>query len=68
VLWVAIAWGAALVIGLVVLGYCGYEIAWKSRRLRRDLGRIADLHADVSRIQEEATVARQRAAAVHARR
>jgi hypothetical protein len=68
VLWVVIAWGAAVVVALVVLGYCGYEIAWKSARLRRDLGRLADLHTDASRIQEEVAVARQRAAALHARR
>ena len=31
--WIPIAaWIAALVVALVLLGYCAYEIAWKAKR------------------------------------
>jgi hypothetical protein len=38
VTWLPIAaWGVAALVALVVLGVCAYEIAWKTKRLRRDL-------------------------------
>ncbi len=36
--WIAvIAWLAAVVVALVILGFCAYELVWKARRLRADL-------------------------------
>jgi len=40
----------ALLIGVVVLGFCGYELAWKKSRLRADL---ALLRADEALLREE---------------
>ena len=46
---VAIAWIAAVVVGLIVLGFCAYEIRWKSSRLNQDLTR---LRTDVRQLTE----------------
>jgi hypothetical protein len=46
--WVAIgAWIFAALVMIVVLGYCGYELAWKAKRLRGDL---AAVQADAQRL------------------
>ncbi len=37
---VAAAWGAAVLIAAVVLGFAGYEVTWKAARLRRDGERL----------------------------
>ncbi len=48
--WVPIgAWGAALLIAVVLLGFCAYEVNWKAERLRRDLGK---LQTDADRLVE----------------
>ena len=31
------AWLGAVLIALVVLSFCAYEVVWKTRRLQRDL-------------------------------
>lgn len=63
-MWVPIAaWGAALVVAAVVLGFCAYEITWKANRLRRD---VRTLHADLEALidlQGQVAAARERAAA-----
>jgi hypothetical protein len=39
--WIAIiAWLAAVVVAVVVLGFCAFELRWKSRRLQADLGQL----------------------------
>lgn len=39
--WIAIiAWLAAVVVAVVVLGFCAYELVWKTRRLQADLGQL----------------------------
>jgi hypothetical protein len=46
--WIPIAaWIGAVVVALVVLGFCAYEILWKTKRLRGDL---ADLQADAAQL------------------
>ena len=63
--WVPIsAWLAALVLALVVLGFCSYEIFWKTRRLRADLARLqvnaeqlAELRARLTETQERIAAA-----------
>lgn len=48
--WIPIAaWIAAAVVALVVLGYCGYEILWKTKRLRGD---VAELTGTAEQLQE----------------
>lgn len=34
---VVIAWAVAAAVALVLGAFCGYELRWKSARLRRDL-------------------------------
>jgi hypothetical protein len=35
-----IAFGVALVVVALVLGYCGYQVAWRAARLRADLAQL----------------------------
>lgn len=59
-LWVPIAaWGVAAAVALVVLGFCAYEIVWKTKRLRGDLqslealaDQLADLRGQLGEAQE----------------
>jgi hypothetical protein len=59
VTWVPIvAWCVAAALAIVVLGFCAYEIAWKTKRLRTDLGtlqahshRLAELRAELAEVQ-----------------
>lgn len=63
-MWIPIgAWIGAAAVGLVVLGFCAYELIWKSRRLQRDLGELAALAAGLHELQAELTAARARVAA-----
>jgi hypothetical protein len=63
VFWVPIiAWIAAVVIGLVVLGFCAYELVWKTNRLRRDLGRLQGLATELSALRTQVHDVQERAA------
>lgn len=62
---VAIAWGVALVVATVIMGFCLYELRWKSVRLRRDLsalqvtaGKLAALQAQLGAVSDRLTAAR----------
>lgn len=44
------AWGFAVVFALVVLGFAGYEISWKARRLNTERARLEQLMADLARL------------------
>ncbi len=47
--WIPVAaWIAAVVLAAVVLGFCSYEVWWKSQRLRRD---VAGLQASAEQLQ-----------------
>ena len=51
-IWVPLlAWAAALVLALVVLGFCAYEIFWKAHRLRGDLDRLRALEGPARELQ-----------------
>jgi hypothetical protein len=58
--WIPIAaWGAAVLAALVLLGFCAYEISWKTKRLRGDLrelqvvaARLTELRGRVAETQE----------------
>jgi hypothetical protein len=64
VVWVPIsAWLAALVVALIVLGFFGYEIVWKTRRLRADLDRLRVLGDQLGDLQGRLAETRERIAA-----
>ncbi|HST48916.1 hypothetical protein [Jatrophihabitans sp.] len=49
--WIVIAaWGFAVVFALVVLGFVGYEISWKTRRLQVEQARLQQLAADLAQL------------------
>lgn len=59
--WIPIAaWLGALAVAAVVLGYCGYEIVWKTRRLRADLGELQSLQQQLAAIALVLGQARER--------
>jgi hypothetical protein len=63
VAWVPIAvWGGAVLVALVVLGFCAYEIVWKSNRLRRDLGKLEALNAELAELRSGLAAAQERIA------
>jgi hypothetical protein len=64
VAWVPIsAWLAALAVALVVLGFLGYEILWKTKRLRADLDRLRVVGAQLTALQGQLAETRERIAA-----
>jgi hypothetical protein len=47
---VAGAWAFAVVFALVVLGFAGYELRWKSRRLAAERARLEQLAAELAAV------------------
>jgi hypothetical protein len=67
-MWVPIAaWGAAVLIALVVLGFCAYEIAWKANRLRRDLREMQTLADELDELRAQLAATQRRIAATGTR-
>ncbi|MDT4985390.1 MAG: hypothetical protein QOF95_2880 [Pseudonocardiales bacterium] len=61
--WIPLAaWLGAFVLAAVVLGFCAYEIAWKSRRLRRDVRQLQELGDGFAQLQSQLAAAQQRRA------
>jgi hypothetical protein len=64
VIWVPIgAWAGAAALALVVLGFCAYELAWKTKRLRGDLRQLQALASDAERLRTRLAATQQRIAA-----
>jgi hypothetical protein len=64
VIWIPIgAWLGAAAVALVVLGFCAYELLWKSRRLQGDLRELAALAVSMQELQAELVAARARVSA-----
>lgn len=62
--WIPIAaWCAAALIAVVLLGFCAYEIAWKTKRLNRDLRAMQGLAAQLAQLRADIAEAQQRIAA-----
>lgn len=62
--WIPIsAWAGAGLIALIVLGFCAYEVAWKTKRLRADLNRLSELAAQAQDLRTELAATSQRIAA-----
>lgn len=57
---VGLAWGVALLIALVVLGFCGYELSWKSKRLSKDLASLLTIRDDLNALSARLAAAQRR--------
>jgi membrane-anchored protein YejM (alkaline phosphatase superfamily) len=59
--WIALfAWIGVVVFAVIVLGFCAYELVWKSHRLQRDLATLVALGERAQRLQADVTAAQQR--------
>lgn len=62
--WIPIAaWAAAVLVAAVVLGFCAYEISWKSKRLQADLRKLQTLADDAAELRAGLAAAQERLAA-----
>ncbi len=60
--WIPIAaWGAAVLLAVVVLGFCAYEINWKAKRLQRDLRRLQGAERPAGRLAGSSSPRRRNA-------
>jgi outer membrane murein-binding lipoprotein Lpp len=50
-------WVGAVVLALVVLGFCAYEIVWKLRRLGRDVEDLQALQVKLTGLQRSVAAA-----------
>lgn len=57
---VLFVWIGAVVVAAVVLGFCAYELSWKAKRLRTDLGKLAALSADLETLQRDVSATQLR--------
>lgn len=62
--WIAV--GGAVIVAIVVLGFCAYELHWKLSRLRADLNRVQTLSGELSAVVGQLTEAQSRIAARNA--
>jgi hypothetical protein len=61
VLWIPLAaWLIALVVAAGVLGFLGYEITWRIRRLLGELRHLQELGQALAQLQSDATNVQQR--------
>jgi hypothetical protein len=64
VFWVPVAaWGVAALLCVVVLGFGAYELAWKTRRLQRDLQQLRGLADQLTTLRGQVLAAQERVAA-----
>lgn len=57
---VAGVWIGAVLLSAVVLGFCIYELVWKSRRLQSDLERLNQLAGTLAGLQGEIQTVQRR--------
>jgi hypothetical protein len=57
---VGLAWSVAVLVALVVLGVCGYELAWKSKRLSKDLRDLLTMRDELTSLQQRLVAAQRR--------
>lgn len=59
--WIPVlAWVGAVAVAAVVLGFAGYEIWWKARRLHSDLARLTSLGDELGAVQRDLAEAQRR--------
>lgn len=57
---VGLVWGIAVLIALVVLGYCALDLRFKAGRLSRDAARLNELQDDLAALQRDLAQASRR--------
>lgn len=57
-------WVGAVVLALVVLGFCAYEIIWKVRRLGHDVETLQGLQTRLAALQSQVVTAQSTAATI----
>ena len=59
--WIPIAaWGLAVAVGIVVLGFAAYELRWKAVRLQSDVQRMLALRNTLTELQHDLQSAQDR--------
>jgi len=59
---VAGAWLFAVLFAVVVLGFAGYELAWKARRLNADRAKLEQTRTDLTELSVRLQALAERAA------
>jgi cell division protein FtsB len=60
------AWAFAVLFAIVLLGFAGYELAWKMRRLTADRAKLDRTMAELAELAAQLRAAADRAAALRA--
>ena len=59
--WIVLgAWAFAVVFAVVVLGFAGYEITWKTRRLAAERAKLEQVAAELARTGAQLQAAAER--------
>ncbi len=61
---VAVVWGVAILVAVVVAGFCAYEVQWKVARLRADVAALDSTVAALADLQAKLQAASARASAL----
>lgn len=63
-IWIPIAaWAAAALVAIVILGFCAYEIVWKTNRLRADLRSLQTVADQLTQLRGRVAETQDRVAA-----
>lgn len=57
---VGLAWGVAVLVAVVVLGLCAFDVAGKAKRLSRDAARLGALRDTLTDLQASIADAQRR--------
>jgi hypothetical protein len=61
---VAGAWAFGVLLAIVLLGFAGYELAWKTRRLAADRAKLDRTVGELARLAAQLQAVAERAAAL----
>ncbi len=57
---VGLVWGIALLVAVIVLGICAFELRWKAKRLSKDLDGMQALRDELVSLQGRLAAAQLR--------